>query len=207
MMYQFIFNFFLVYHDILHFLRKKFFGKFFSKIRPYREMLRFLCRSFLFESYGSKCRLGKKFYVAGMPNIELGSNVSILDNVTIGGNGNLTIGDRSVVGLCGIITATHRVTIGKDVMLAPYVYIIDVDHANDVLDIPMNKQGYRYGEVIIGDDVWIGTGCVILKGVKIGDGAIIAANSVVTKDIETYGIYGGVPAKKIKSRKIDENAS
>jgi acetyltransferase-like isoleucine patch superfamily enzyme len=53
---------------------------------------------------------------------------------------------------------------------------------------------------IIGDDVWIGYGSIIMSGVKIGDGSIIAAGSVVTKDVEAYSIYGGNPAKKIKDR-------
>jgi len=53
---------------------------------------------------------------------------------------------------------------------------------------------------VIGDDVWVGYGSIILSGVKIGDGAIIAAGSVVTKDVEPYSIYGGNPAKKIRDR-------
>jgi acetyltransferase-like isoleucine patch superfamily enzyme len=55
-------------------------------------------------------------------------------------------------------------------------------------------------KTIIGDDVWIGYGAIIMGGVKIGTGSIIAAGSIVTKDIEPYSIYGGNPAKKIKNR-------
>jgi acetyltransferase-like isoleucine patch superfamily enzyme len=65
----------------------------------------------------------------------------------------------------------------------------------------MYKQGYSSNEpVIIGNDVWIGSRVTILPGVKIGDGAIIGASAVVTKDVEPYSIVAGNPAKKIGSR-------
>lgn len=63
-----------------------------------------------------------------------------------------------------------------------------------------NRSRAHAGNVVIGNDVWIGTGAIIMAGVKIGDGAVIAAGSVVTKDVEPYSIVGGIPAKKIKMR-------
>ncbi len=60
------------------------------------------------------------------------------------------------------------------------------------------------GDIVVGNDVWIGSNVTILSGVKIGDGAVICAGSVVTKDVDPYSIYGGVPAKKIRSRFSDE---
>lgn len=63
---------------------------------------------------------------------------------------------------------------------------------------------FSKGDIVIGDDVWIGVNVTILSGVKIGQGAIIAAGSVVTKDVEPYSIYGGVPARLIKKRFSDE---
>lgn len=63
------------------------------------------------------------------------------------------------------------------------------------------KDGFkRAGDTIVGNDVWIGTEAMIMPGVKIGDGAVIAARAVVTKDVEPYCIVGGNPARKIKSR-------
>ncbi len=62
----------------------------------------------------------------------------------------------------------------------------------------------EYDRITIGNDVWIGTGCLITNGTKIGDGAIIAAGAVVTKDVEPYSIVGGVPARHIKMRFSDE---
>lgn len=63
---------------------------------------------------------------------------------------------------------------------------------------------FSKGDIVVGDDVWIGVNVTILSGVKIGQGAIIAAGSVVTKDVEPYSIYGGVPARLIKKRFSDE---
>ena len=60
------------------------------------------------------------------------------------------------------------------------------------------------GDVIIGNDVWLGSGCTIMSGVKIGDGAVIAANSTVTKDVPSYAIFAGNPAKVVKYRFTDK---
>jgi acetyltransferase-like isoleucine patch superfamily enzyme len=94
-----------------------------------------------------------------------------------------------------------KVKIGDYSMLAPEVKIIGGDHRFDLVGLPMIFSGRDIQlETEIGKDVWIGTRTTILRGVKIGDGAIIAANSVVTKDVTPYSIVGGCPAKFIKNR-------
>ena len=70
----------------------------------------------------------------------------------------------------------------------------------EIRDKEYNWKGIDSGPVRIGDDVWVGYGAIILSGVQIGNGAIIAAGALVVKDVESYTIYGGVPAKKIKDR-------
>lgn len=93
------------------------------------------------------------------------------------------------------------VEIGKYVMMAPEVAIYSRNHKHDLLGVPMINQGCEdYKKVIIEDDVWIGRRVIILPGVKIAKGCILAAGAVVTKDTVEYGIYGGVPAKLIGSR-------
>lgn len=98
-----------------------------------------------------------------------------------------------------------KVIIGDYTMLAPEVKIIGGDHKFNKSGTPMIFSGReRQLETNIGKDVWIGTKSIIIRGVKIGNGAIVAAGSIVTKDVEAYTIVGGSPAKFIKNR-FDDN--
>ena len=115
----------------------------------------------------------------------------------------LTLGDRSGVGIdCEVY---GPVTIGKDVMMGPEVVIYTSGHRFDRTDIPMMGQDFTDPEpVTIGNDVWIGRRVMIMPGVTIGDGCVIGAGAVVTKNIPPYTVAGGVPAKVLKIRKTDE---
>lgn len=98
-----------------------------------------------------------------------------------------------------------KVKIGKYSMLANEVQIIGGDHVYNNPNLPIAFSGREtIKSTEIGDDCWIGARCTILVGVKIGDGAIVAAGSVVTKDIEPYTINAGVPSKKIRMRFTEE---
>lgn len=91
---------------------------------------------------------------------------------------------------------------GDNVMMAPDCIIYVRNHESSRLDIPMCEQGSTEERpVVIGNDVWIGGRVIILPGVKIGDGAIIGAGSVVTKDVSEYDVVAGNPARVIKNRK------
>lgn len=98
-----------------------------------------------------------------------------------------------------MLTNKNLIKIGNDVLIGAYVQIIDVDHGMSA-DKLIREQDAQIGEVIIGNDVWIGAGAKILKDVHIGDGAIIGANAVVTKDVPPNAIMVGSPAKIIKYR-------
>ncbi|WP_320110144.1 acyltransferase [Pseudomonas corrugata] len=117
--------------------------------------------------------------------INLGSNIFV-------GSGAVFSADRSTI------------TIGSYVMFGPRVTISGGDHEVSSLIKPMylvkEKSESCDADVVINDDVWIGANSIVLKGVNIGTGSIIAAGSVVTKDVEPYSIYAGTPAKKIKDR-------
>jgi len=114
---------------------------------------------------------------------------------------NINIGKNSYIGKnTRLIAYGSSIKISENVLIAANCTLITRSHVYDSLDIPIKNQGYINSPIIIEDDVWIGTNSIILKGVKIGKGAIIAANSVVNKDIEPYTIVGGSPAKFIKSR-------
>lgn len=93
------------------------------------------------------------------------------------------------------------VTIGKYVMIAPEVWLIGNDHNFDKPGVPIIFSGRpETRKTIVEDDVWIGNGAMVLAGVHIGRGAIIAARAVVTRNVPPYEIWGGVPAKKIGER-------
>jgi len=120
---------------------------------------------------------------------------------------NIHVGDNVSLGLRPtILTALSSVRIGDNVMFGPEVTICGGNHRTDIVgcfmtDIrPQEKRLIDDKGVIIEDDVWIGTRAIILHGVKIGRGAIVAAGAVVTKDVPPYTIVGGVPAAVIKFR-------
>lgn len=93
-----------------------------------------------------------------------------------------------------------EIIIGDDVMLGPQVVFWGRDHGMEK-GVPMNSQVSITEKIAVGNDVWIGAHATILKGVKIGSGAVVAAGAVVTKDVNENEIVGGVPAKKISERK------
>ena len=112
---------------------------------------------------------------------------------------NITIGNYSGLGINSLIQS--GVTIKDYVMMGPNVSIYTKNHKSE-LDKPMIFQGFeKEKEVVIGNDVWIGANVIILPGVRVGDGVIIGAGSVVTKDVEDYTVVAGNPAKVIKRRK------
>ena len=132
------------------------------------------------KSYGNNFKVNGKSYVT--PNTTLGNNVNF-NGMKIQGKGNVTIGDNFHSGIeCMIITSIHNYDKGNAI---PYD------------DTIISK------DVIIEDNVWLGNRVTVLPGVRIGEGAIIQAGSVVVKDIEKYAIAGGHPAKVFKYRDID----
>ncbi len=111
----------------------------------------------------------------------------------------LKIGNNSGVGIrCEV---NGPCIIGDDVMMGPEVVIYTSTHAHSRTDITMIEQGFEeVRPVTIGNDVWIGRRAMIMPGVNIGNGCIIGAGAVVTKDVPDYCIVGGVPAKILKRR-------
>ena len=115
----------------------------------------------------------------------------------------VTLGDFSGIGINAKIYGECH--IGAFVMMGTDVTVITRNHRFDRTDVPMMKQGFEDEKpVYIGDDVWIGDRVIILPGVHIGNGCIIAAGSVVTKDVAPYTVVGGVPAHFIKERFSEE---
>jgi acetyltransferase-like isoleucine patch superfamily enzyme len=112
----------------------------------------------------------------------------------------MSIGANGFVGTGSIIVAAERVVIGEDALIAAYVTIRDQDHRLDDCTVPTNRQGLVTAPIEIGANVWIGTKATILRGVTIGDGAVVAAHSIVNAPVERLTVVGGIPAKLLKRR-------
>jgi len=112
----------------------------------------------------------------------------------------IAIGARTTIGFYTLLYASSEIVIGADCMIAPFVHIVDSNHGTR-RGIPMNQQPNVTAPIHIGSDVWIGTHAVILKGVTIGDGAVVGAGSVVKTDIPENTIVAGSPATAIGERK------
>ncbi|MBK5412002.1 acetyltransferase [Pseudomonas sp. TH34] len=114
----------------------------------------------------------------------------------------LTIGNHVEINDACHIAALHSINIGHNVLIASQVYITDHDHGEitkeELLKHP-NQRKLVYAPVVIEDDVWIGEKVAILKGVTIGKGSVIGAGAVVTKDIPSYSVAAGIPARVIKT--------
>jgi acetyltransferase-like isoleucine patch superfamily enzyme len=132
--------------------------------------------------------------------ITAGQN-SLGNGVVIQGTGRFLLGQKSYLADYCVIGCNDEIRIGCNVMVASSVTIRDTDHGFERIDTPMYEQGITTAPVRIEDDVWIGHGAAILKGVTVGRGAIVAAGAVVNRDVAPFSIVGGVPARVIGNRK------
>ena len=139
---------------------------------------------------------------AGEEGISLEDKVIISRNCVIQSKtGPVVIGEKTDIGCNTIITSVSGIFIGKSVLIAGNCYIGGGRYISDRPDLPMIEQGlYSKGPVVIGDDVWLGAGAIILDGVHVGKGCIVGAGGVITKDLPDYAIATGVPARIVRMR-------
>lgn len=131
------------------------------------------------KSVGVQTVISRSSEIIEPQEVSVGSNVYIGRRVSIYGKGGVDIGDDVLIANdCTFLTRNH------DFRRSEKIY----------------KQGFTYKKIVVKNDVWIGTKVVVLPGVTIGEGAVVAAGAVVTKDVEPYTIVGGVPAKYIGKR-------
>lgn len=128
-----------------------------------------------------------------------GKNVGIERLASFGSGKNLIIGDRSNLGInCKV---PSDIIIGDDVMMGPNFRCFTSNHKYERVDIPMNRQGTTPHEQLqIGSDVWIGCDVLLLPGGHIADGCVIAARSIITKQLPPYSVVG-YASKILKMRK------
>ena len=153
-------------------------------------------------------RLGNKCKIHADASIDASRSKGVIlgDQVTLnryayvqGGEGGVRLGNRVEINNFSIVNGTGGVDIGDDTLIGPGVRIISYQHQFSA-GITIRSQATERQAIHIGNDCWIGANAVILAGVTVGDGAVVAAGAVVTRDVPANGIAIGVPAKTIRSR-------
>jgi acetyltransferase-like isoleucine patch superfamily enzyme len=146
---------------------------------PLGNSLRYLVLR-LFSNKWNKVRISEGVSISYPYRISVGRYVTINEGALISGYGGLSIGDNVLI--------SHRVS------------LLSSTHEYKSTLQTIRSQGITGKPTRIGNDVWIGTGAVILGGISIGEGSIVGAGAIVTRDVPAYTIVGGVPAKKISKR-------
>jgi galactoside O-acetyltransferase len=150
---------------------------------PGKYLRRYLYKIF-FKEVGNKFSAGLRVKIQVPGNIQVGNNVSFNYGVWIAANKHKDGG----------------IIFGNNVLVGPYTIIHSGNHRFKDASLPIFKQGFEFKTITIEDDVWIAAHCTILSGVKLGKGSVVAAGSVVTKDVPPYAVVAGVPAKIISHR-------
>jgi len=118
--------------------------------------------------------------------------------------GEVSIGAKTVMGQECTISAFQHVSIGRECIIADRVMLIDFDHGVVEVERPIREQGIYKRDVRVGHNVWMGYGACVLRGVTIGDNAIVGTSTVVTKDVPDNAVVGGVPARLSRMRPAPE---
>jgi acetyltransferase-like isoleucine patch superfamily enzyme len=118
--------------------------------------------------------------------------------------GEVRIGAKTVMGEECTISAYQHVSIGEQCIVADRVMLIDFDHAVTEVERPIRVQGIYKRDVRVGNNVWIGYGAQILRGVTVGDNSIIGASAVVSRDVPANAVVAGIPARIVRMRETPE---
>lgn len=128
---------------------------------------------------------------------ELGQRSTVEDYCIVNnGVGDVLVGEYSRLGIGSVIIGP--VTIGSQVIIAQHVVISGLNHGYQAIDLPIRQQPVTALPILIDDECWIGANAVITAGVQIGKHAIVAAGSIVTRDVPAYTVVAGNPAKVLK---------
>lgn len=151
---------------------------------------------------GKKVSIGPRCVIERPDGVRLGDRVVLEQDIylkLVDDNASLTIGEFSFLGKGVEIDCQEEISIGEHALLAPGCFITDHNH-NLVADKRIDQQSCTSSRVIIERDVWIGANAVVLPGVRIGEGAVVGAGAVVTRDVDSFSVVGGVPARLIARR-------
>ena len=114
--------------------------------------------------------------------------------------GEIRIGAKSVLGQECTISAFQHVSIGRECIVADRVMLIDFDHGVVDVERPIREQGIYKRDVRVGHNVWVGYGACFLRGVTVGDNAVVGTLAVVTADVPPNAVVGGIPARVLRMR-------
>ena len=181
-------------------------------LRYARLLWRFLWRRWLTRAGHRWATDGPVFFGRGLElevsrrgRVRFGRFVWIGDRTKIRCHeGEVEIGRKTVMGQECTISAYQRVRIGEQCVIADRAMFIDFDHGVVEVERPIRLQGIYKRDVEVGSNVWIGYGACILRGVRVGDNAVVGTNSVVTKDVPANAVVGGVPARVLRMREAPE---
>jgi acetyltransferase-like isoleucine patch superfamily enzyme len=175
----------------------------------YARLVARLVRTRWLSRAGRRLRLDGLAFIGPKVTIEIGEKASVrLGRWTWIGKGTkirchegeVRIGAKTVMGEECTISAYQHVSIGEQCIVADRVMLIDFDHNVAEVERPIRHQGIYKRDVRVGNNVWIGYGAQILRGVTVGDNSIIGASAVVNKDVPANAVVGGVPAEIIRMR-------
>jgi galactoside O-acetyltransferase len=147
---------------------------------------------------GGRPCLQARFYQLTLPRC--GSALQLYGAVHLHRPERISIGSRVLLNEGVHITGHEDVVIGDDVMIGPYTVINSGDHGFADPDVLIREQGHLTGPITIEDDTWIAAHCVVLRGVRIGSGAVVGAMSVVREDVPAGSVVAGVPAQVRRHR-------
>jgi acetyltransferase-like isoleucine patch superfamily enzyme len=173
-----------------------------------RLIVRLLRKRFL-TPYGRRLKLDGLCFIGPRVTIQIGKDARVeLGRWSWLGHGTkirchegvVSIGAKTVLGQECTLSAYQRVSIGRECVIADRVMLIDFDHGVVEVERPIRLQGIYKRDTLVGNNVWIGYGACILRGVSVGDNAIIGTNAVVTKDVPANAVVGGVPARILRMR-------
>ncbi len=149
---------------------------------------------------------GLELEIAAKGRVDFGRFVWLGDRTKVRCHeGRVEIGAKTVIGQECTISAYQRVRIGEQCVIADRTMFIDFDHGVVEVERPIRLQGIYKRDVEVGSNVWIGYGACILRGVSVGDNAIVGTNAVVTKDVPANAVVAGIPARIIRMREAPEH--
>lgn len=158
-----------------------------------------------FAAFGPYSEIGSPtISIEGAAGIHVGAFVrigthAVLEALVPERGVTLRIGDAAYIGHLARITAVNEVVIGEEAMLADRVYVSDTGHVYEDVSQPIKRQGLRDGRrVEIGMGAWLGIGAAVVGNVRVGEGAVVGANAVVTQDVPDFTVVAGNPAQVVR---------